>query len=185
MKLKIFTITLSALIMNLTMAAPLDVYGEGDKFIKVTRYDDIQKIRFELCLKYNTEVCNQIGSKVLYDISKIEALRTGQNWEVAAAAGLDIVAVVFTWYAGAIIGVASVGNIYLANSIPASLAGGVTGLVLGGGTAIYSINSLNPWEQYKQLETISPAVLADSNVFTSTNSDTFAQRLAVVLDSLN
>lgn len=174
------SLLLIALFLSCTAnATNLDVHGKGNKFIKVTEDNSGQAVNFKLCVAAQPNQCSPIGEREYYLKSDLEELRNSEKWDVLKSLGADIAIVASTTYLGAIgsIGAAVVGwgNLY---TLPI-YAG------IGAGVAVdVAIDSLNPAEQYKQLDTLSPKVLNDETVFVKCTSEIFAKRLAAVLDNL-
>ncbi len=184
---KLATLSLTLLMTNTLLAKPMDVFGKGDRFIKITRDSEKKQVGFQLCLKTNTAICQKIGKKNFYAIDDLIALRNSEKWDVVKAAGSDVAVIIVGAFAGFALGFSAAGGAGVAATSTAGLytiPGGILLGIAGGITLSAAIDAINPYEQYKQLETLEDEVLNDTDIFTETDSTKFANRLEAVLDNL-
>lgn len=173
------------ILFNMAYSKPTNVYGSGDKFVDVTIDESRGEVYFKLCLKKDKSVCERIGNQNYYRISRITNRRNTEKWQVAGALVADV-GIILVGIGGGFVGgilAYATGALTTATYTTAGVIG--SGVATTGGVlAINMVDALNPYEQYKQLETITDEVINDVDVFTETDSVTFAKRLAAVLDSL-
>ncbi len=164
-------------------ASPSDIYGRGDKFIKVTSYENGASVGFELCKIAKPSNCFQIGNRKMYTKVELEKLRRSEGKDIVlsvlADVGIGIVAV----YGGA-----------LAGGVLVSAAGGITSVGVAGGvitgstltTALaMNVDSINPAEQYRQTRMLKDDVISDQTVRIDRSVDDIARTLQTVLNNLD
>jgi hypothetical protein len=189
MKLPILSLICALSLTALTANA--DVYSLNSsvlKFVKVIPHQEKPAVRFEFCeRKENLEKkCRIIGSKNrYYPKFTLRMLRDAESLDVLTSLVSDVAIVAGGVYAGVSAG-AAIGYATTTTSAPLFYfeAGMVTGAE-GGVTLSTIIDSLNPYEQIKQLETLSDDVLSGKNVFVEMEIIDFVKRLEVVLANLD
>lgn len=166
-------------------AQAMDVFGTDNKFIQVTENQNKTLVKFELCSLINQE-CKLIG-KGFYAKKDLIELQASEEWDWLKVLALDAGIIVGSAFSGgtlfyATIGTASSAGVgtTLLGTFLASAAGGTAGAIL---PAV--VDALNPYEQYKQVETLDADVLNDKKVIVDFDVATFAKRLAAVLDNLD
>lgn len=143
---------------------------KNSTYVRVIKFNTPKGIAvsFEDCL-YGSEdqSCRPIGSKRSYLLTELQSRFETENLEMIAAIAGDVL----------ILGASAVGGVF-------ALGGGVAGLVGASGTAVsgttsliagYStiigagyilaaVDAVNPFQQAKEAETLSPEVLQDKKV---------------------
>lgn len=176
-----------ALVMILTSfqikASPSDVYGRGDKFIKVTNSKNGEAVSFELCKISKPNSCLQIGNRKMYSKLELEKLRRSEGKDIVLAVLADVGIGIVAFYGGALAGgvlVASAGGIASVGVAGGALAGaGVT-------TALtMNVDAINPAEQYRQTRMLKDDVIDDQTVRIDRSIDDIARTLQTVLNNLD
>ena len=184
----LFTALLSVSLAAQSFAYDVEPFRvtSGDRYVRVSRDLQKQTVTFEDCIfGEENSSCRGIGSnrKGTYLIKDIKSKRTLEYAQVAFA-GVADVAVVFACVAGgtAIAGLSGF-SLYGGGSAGIPLWVGVTSGTAAGAAVDYAVAPLNPYEQYKQAETLNDDVLAD-RTYIAKDIDTFIERLTVVLNKL-
>lgn len=168
------------------IAAPENVYPKNrfdSRYIEVELVGDTH-IRFSYCKKKND--CRLLGDKGIYAVKDLRSRRTKENLDVLWSALADIGIVVGLAYGGAFVG-AIVGTSAGAGSASGTLLGAILGTGTGtatGATAIALVDKINPYEQYKQAETLEKNILADNDVVID-DIEKFVKRLEFVLNKID
>lgn len=189
MKLPILSLICALSITAITAKA--DVYSLNSsvlKYVKVIAHPKKPAVRFEYCeRKENLEKkCKTLGAKNRYYPNfTLKMLRDAESLDVVTSILSDVAIVAGGAYAGVSAG-AAIGYATTTTSAPLFYfeAGMVTGAA-GGITLSTIIDSLNPYEQIKQLETLSDEVLNGKTVFVEMEINEFYERLEVVLKNLD
>lgn len=168
-----------------TFASVDDVVGNDNFYVKITESEDQTAVSFALCDKKSPQICQQIGKKKFYYKEEILAQRNYEKWHILYAVIADVGVIAASAVGGGYV----VGNIafLITGSAPAGAAYALLGILGGGVTGVildFTINTLNPYDQYKQLQTIESDVLNDKDVKIKTSTKTFARRLETVLNNL-
>ncbi len=180
-KFLIFTLLMFS--FSNAFAAPDNVYGKGDKYIKVSLNTEKTAVKFELYSKKEKKKLKTIGEENrYYEISTLERMRGNEKWHVFFSSVATVATVAATAGGSGLGYLIAVGGIEQATSFAfyAFAAGGA----FGGGKIVQAVNSINPYEQYKQLEVISEEVVNGSEVHTKTDIVKFAKRLHTLLEKL-
>ena len=183
--MKLVTVCLLSLsLIAPQLAAAKDIFGRGEKFIKITE-DGPQNafIRFELCYLKKPDFCTQIGSRYFYSKTELVNLRNSEKKDIALAALADVGIVVVAVYGGAV-----AGAVLAAGGGVAPMVGASAGVVLGtaGSAAIINgLNSVNPVEQYRQVVILQDDVIEDKKVVIDRDIDKIAHTLNTVLSNLD
>ncbi len=186
---KILIATLLMFSLSSAFAAPDNVYGKGDQYIKVSLNEDRTGVKFELYSKKNNKKIRTLGEEnKFYKISALKELARSEKNDVV----LSSLAAV-----GLVLATSGVGYVLTYEVMAVTAASGAiihpttTSLVIGTGASagigakLASItNSLNPYEQYKQLETLSDDVINGKDFHTKTKISKFAKRLELLLDKI-
>lgn len=164
-------------------ALPSDVYGRGDKFIKVTNSKSGDAVSFELCKIAKPNSCLQIGNRKIYSKVELEKLRRSEGKDIVLAVLADVGIGVVALYGGALAGgilVASAGGIASVGVAGGAIAG--TGVA----TALtINVDAINPAEQYRQTRMLKDDVIDDQTVRIDRSIDDIAHTLQTVLNNLD
>lgn len=164
-----------------SLAKAFDLFGQGTHYIKITQYHKNKYVGFELCHKQNLSDCNQIGSKKMYAKTQLENLRSSEKKDIVLSVLGDIGLVVVGAYGGGFVGAMAIGGGELA------MLGASIGFLSGTAGSVILINikdSLNPAEQYRQVQILNPEVLNDKRVDLDRNIFDMAHTLSTVLSNL-
>lgn len=176
-------IILSLMVLaQLSQVHAMDVFGRGDRFIKVTEYSK-DSVGFELCYKKRPNVCQRIGAQKYYAKADLNALRNSEKADVVLAGLADIGILAVGLYGGAILGVAgsaAVGAESAMLGASVGAVGGTTGSVI----SITKLDAINPVEQYRQVEMLSQDVINDKTVIKDRDILKIAHSLRTVLSNL-
>jgi len=173
------------LFSSIGFSAPENVYGSGDTFIDVILSESRDEVSFKECSVVDPTDCKRIGNQDSYIISELVSQRNIEKWQVAGSAVADVALILTAGIGGLTASLFAINTTVVTGSSGAMAV--YTGVGLGVGAAsvaVTVVDALNPYEQYKQVETVSDKVLKDENVFIKGKASTFAQRLATVLEKI-
>ena len=185
LKIKTFSRSapLALLLVGLTaQAAPSDIHGKGDRYIRVTRSLDLNSISFESC-PVAGGACKAIGAKTsdgkpaLYRVSDLRDRASAENREfIAATIGEVAVGAILILGTGGIAGMATAATLDGASSIPITY-GAMT--IAGGGTVWVpsKIEGVSPFAQWRQKRVLGKDVLADESVALTASIDLLTKAL--------
>lgn len=168
---------------QLSQANAMDVFGRGDRFIKVTEYSK-DYVGFELCFKKRPNVCERIGAKKYYAKADLNDLRNSEKADVVLAGLADIGILAVGLYGGAILGVAGTAVVGAESGAMLGASVGAIGGTTGSAIAITKLDAINPVEQYRQVEMLSKDVINDKTVTKDRDILKIAHSLRTVLSNL-
>lgn len=172
-------------------SAHADIYSYQNpaaQYIRVEENESRNFVKFSLCehLPNHTSRCKSIGKPdVYYPKITLKLLRGSEKFDVVTSVVADAAILAGGIYLGAGAG-AAIGYSVAASSMPLFYfeAGALAGIAASGAMAA-AVDALNPYEQLKQLETITDEVLMDQTVIVDMELQGFAKRLSVVLGNLD
>lgn len=156
----------------------------GASYVRVTKpFED--KVSFESCIfGYEKSTCEFLGNNKYYSVKALTKQKTTESWQVAGSVALDIGLILATVGTAGYVGAATGALIYGTGTA------GTTGLIIGtsagvvGNAALITlVDAMNPYEQYKQSQTIHADVVNDNKV-PVTNIEDFIERLDLVLSKM-
>ncbi len=163
----------------------VDVFGTSAYFVKVSENSTKTMVKFELCSLINQNSCNAIGNKNFYSKKKLQNLRNSEKWDVLTSTAADIAIILGTAFTGGALAYTTL----VASATDGAIIYGTMGGTIAGGTVGGMVpaiaDALNPYEQYKQLETLDSEVLNDKKVVLNYSVEDFAKRLGAVLDNIH
>ncbi len=185
--MKFISLSLIATILfsSVGFSAPENVYGTGDTFIDVILSESRDEVSFKECSVPDPTVCKRIGNQDSYVISELVSQRNIEKWQVAGSVVADVALILTAGVGGLTASLFAINTTVATGSSAAAAI--YTGVGLGVGAAsiaVTVVDALNPYEQYKQVETIQDKVLKDEKVFIKGKVSTFAKRLASVLEKI-
>jgi len=173
---------------QLSQAHAKDIFGQGDRFIKVTEYTTNGKTRdyvgFELCYKAHTNVCERIGKNKYYAKADLNDLRNSEKADVVLAALADVGILAVGLYGGALVGAAGTAAIGVESGAMLGVSAGAIGGTTGSVISITKFDAINPVEQYRQVDILSQDVINDRKVTKDRNILKVAHTLRTVLSNL-
>ncbi|MBC7396853.1 MAG: hypothetical protein H7333_05365 [Bdellovibrionales bacterium] len=178
------TLALLILATPFTSAHAYDVYGTDANFIEVTESASKLEVGFRLCSLKGEFACKQLGKSASYSKEKLISLKGSEQWDVLISIGADAMILAATGGGGGMLAYSGTAAASSAATLYGTMAGAVVG-AQAGTAAIMLIDTINPYEQYMQTQTLDKKVMNDERVDVQYPVKEFAKRLTTVLGNLD